>query len=52
MQILLLKVNTNIGKMLNETTNPTEGAGVGGESFLGKFFDSHANANQYANTNE
>jgi hypothetical protein len=33
MQILLLKVNTNIGKMLNETTNPPEGAGVGGESF-------------------
>jgi hypothetical protein len=33
MQILLLKVNINFGKMLNETTNPTEGAGVGGESF-------------------
>jgi hypothetical protein len=50
MQILLLKVNTNIGKMLNETTNPTEGAGVGGRVVLGKFFDSHAN--EYANKNE
>jgi hypothetical protein len=33
MQILLLKVNINFGKMLNETTNPPKGRGLGVSRF-------------------